>query len=266
MSKQFYYQVMGEQVGPLSGLELRARAVAGDVTVETPVRVGAEGEWLPAARLHNLFDPSGRPISHAEMAQTQRNASLFQETPTEAAPRGGTPSLLLLNALSFAARVHHDQTRQDGETPYVAHAYRVVTILATVFGVEETEVLEAAALQGAVEDTPTDLDAVAEVAGERVAHYVALLSKDKRLADEEREQAYLAQLQEADIGVKLCKLADLYDNLRDAAALPKKSQTRNLRWAKQIADHFDPVFPDEWRHALELVQDLIEKTSGGLIH
>lgn len=200
------------------------------------------------------------------MARLRRQASLVQETPAEGVLRGGTPSRLLFDALSFAARVHHGQTSQDGETPYVAHAFRVVTVLTTVFGVYDPEVLAAAALQGAIEDTPTDWDEVAEVAGERVAHYVALLSKDDRLAEQEREQAYLARLQEAEIGVKLCKLADLYDNLRDSAALPKKSQTRNLRQAKQIADHFDPGFPDEWRLALELVQDLIEKTSGGLIH
>ena len=266
MSKQFYYQIMGEQFGPLSGLELRARAVAGDVTVDTPVRVGADGEWLLAAQLHNLFDPSGRPISHAEMAQTQRQTSLSEETPAEAAPHGGTPSHLLFNSLSFAARVHHGQTRKDGETPYVAHTFRVVTVLTTVFGVHDPEVLAAAALHGAIEDTPTDLDELVAVAGKRVAQYVALLSKDNRLADEQREQAYLQQLQEADIGVKLCKLADLYDNLMDSGNLPKKSQTRTLRRAKQIAEHFAPGFPDEWRHALELVQDLIVETSGGLIH
>ena len=266
MSQRFYYQIMGEQFGPLSGSELRARAIAGDVTVDTPVRVGTGGEWLLAVQLPNLFDASGRPLAHADIVPAKLKVPLPRETSTEAAPSSDSPSRLLFNALSFAARIHQGQTRKDGETPYVAHLYRVVTVLTTVFGMQEPEVLAAAALHGAIEDTPTDLDQVAEVAGERVARYVASLSKDNRLADKQREQAYLEQLQEADIGVKLCKLADLYDNLMDSADLPKKSQTRTLRRAKQIAEHFEPGFPDEWRHALELVQDLIAETSGGLIH
>lgn len=265
VSKQFYYQVMGEEFGPLTGIELRARAVAGDVTLETPVRIGADGEWGPAARLRNLFDETGRAISHEKIAQTLLNASVFQETPEEATPRGRVPSPLLLDAISFAARIHRGQTRKDGETPYVAHTFRVVAILATGFGVEDSEVLAAAALHGAIEDTTADLDELVEHFGERVAQYVALLSKDNRLPDKEREKDYLEHFAEADVGVKLCKLADVYDNLLDSSSLPNKTRMRIIRRASQIVERFSPDFPDQWSHALDLVRKLIEDTSGGLV-
>lgn len=187
------------------------------------------------------------------------------EAPQESPRHGEVPSTLLLAAISFAARVHRDQTRKDGVTPYVAHPFRVVTILATGFGVEDPEVLAAAALHAATEDTETDHDDLVEHFGERVAQYVAILSKDNRLRDKAREQAHLKQLADAPIEVKLCKLADAYDNLLDSAHLPKKMQTRTIKRAKQLLEYLAPSLPSEWESALELVRQLIETTSGGLI-
>lgn len=56
MAKQFFYQLMGEVFGPMTGVELRAKATEGVVCADTLVRVGDDGEWVLATRLKHLFD------------------------------------------------------------------------------------------------------------------------------------------------------------------------------------------------------------------
>ncbi len=262
MAKDFYYQVMGDVFGPISGVVLREKAVAGDVTTETLVRVGEQGEWVHARRLSNLFDENGRGIPHQEFMQTLMlsSAMAFREMPSAA------PSVDVLNAISFAAKAHEGQHRANGTTPYAAHPMRVVTILMLGFGVDDANTLTAAALHDVIEDTGIDFDEVASAFGRKVASYVAALTKDARLVEEEREAAYLKQLLAAPVEVKLCKLADVYDNLLDSDGMTKKRQMRTVRKADEIVARFAEDFPENWQHALNLVRDLIQKTSGGLIH
>ena len=51
----WYYQVMGEMMGPTSLDELRKKVEEGEVLSETFVREGAKGQWLPASRVEALF-------------------------------------------------------------------------------------------------------------------------------------------------------------------------------------------------------------------
>ncbi|OYV87741.1 MAG: hypothetical protein B7Z73_09670, partial [Planctomycetia bacterium 21-64-5] len=92
----------------------------------------------------------------------------------------------LLSAISFAARAHEGQFRKDGETPYIAHPLRVMTVASQLFGVSDLEALMAAVLHDTIEDTRTDHDDLSEQFGTRVADYVAALTKDKRLPEETR--------------------------------------------------------------------------------
>ena len=70
MAKEFFYQVMGEVFGPITGVDLRERAADGDVTTDTLVRIGTDGEWVHARRLKNLFDDGGRAITHEEVMKS----------------------------------------------------------------------------------------------------------------------------------------------------------------------------------------------------
>jgi guanosine-3',5'-bis(diphosphate) 3'-pyrophosphohydrolase len=163
-------------------------------------------------------------------------------------------STIVLRAISFAARQHEGQLRKDGRTPYIAHPLRVLTIAATVFGVTDPESLAAAVLHDTIEDTTTDRDDLIERFGKRVASFVAALTKDKRLPEEEREKAYFETLSAAPVEVKLCKLADTYDNLIDSAALSDQSRAKTKRKAQDLIKLFTPGFPPEYRHALERVE------------
>jgi (p)ppGpp synthase/HD superfamily hydrolase len=164
---------------------------------------------------------------------------------------------LVLRAISYAARCHQGQLRKDGETPYVAHPMRVLAILSQVFGVNDPETLATAALHDTIEDTTADRDELIELFGERVARHVALLSKDKRLPEADRERSYLDQLAEAPSEVKLCKLGDTYDNLVDSAGLDASARAEKIRKAKTVVDRVADGLPDTAQHALEQVQNQI---------
>ena len=96
----------------------------------------------------------------------------------------------LLDAVAFASRAHRHQLRKDNQTPYVSHVLRVALIVRQVFDIADERVLTAAVLHDTVEDTTTDFDDLQEHFGAEIAGWVALLSKDKRLPEPEREEAY----------------------------------------------------------------------------
>ncbi len=122
---------------------------------------------------------------------------------------------LLARADAFAARKHRNQFRRDGITPYVEHPRAVMRIVRDELGVADPEVLAAALLHDTIEDTTTDYDELREEFGKRVADAVAVLTKDKRLPERRREDAYFAGLAKAPLAAKLCKAADTVHNLRD---------------------------------------------------
>ncbi|MHC5024912.1 MAG: HD domain-containing protein [Planctomycetota bacterium] len=119
-------------------------------------------------------------------------------------------------AAAIAATAHRNQIRKDGFTPYVAHPLRVAMIIAVEFGCQDETTLAAALLHDIIEDCDHDYDDVHEACGREVADLVAAMTKDMRLIETEREQAYEAQLAAAPWQARLLKLADTYDNLRDA--------------------------------------------------
>ena len=135
----------------------------------------------------------------------------------------------LLEAAAFAARAHKGQLRKDKETPYVSHVFRVCLVAREIFGICDQRVLMTALLHDTVEDTTTDFDDLEEHFDREIAEWVGFLSKDKRLQETEREQAYIEQFSKAPWQVQACKLADIFDNLMDLGQLPpeKRQHTMN---------------------------------------
>ncbi len=143
---------------------------------------------------------------------------------------------MLLTAVAFAARAHGGQIRKDGETPYVSHAFRVCLVLRDIFGVTDRHALAAALLHDTLEDTTTDFDDLAEHFGNGVADLVVWLTKDSRLPEEDREAAYCQGLSAAPWQAKVCKLADVYDNLQDSRELSAEHQEKTERKARRYLD------------------------------
>jgi guanosine-3',5'-bis(diphosphate) 3'-pyrophosphohydrolase len=172
----------------------------------------------------------------------------------------------LLEAVSFAARAHDGQLRKDGRTPYVSHVFRVCLVVRHVFGIDDPQMMMAALLHDTIEDTRTDLDDLLELLGgsaDPVAGWVAALTKDKRLPEPEREATYLDGLSRAPRPVRLCKLADLFDNLLDSAHLRDEQWGRTRCKARETltALHPDSVPDDDaaYRKAHETVGTLLAR-------
>jgi guanosine-3',5'-bis(diphosphate) 3'-pyrophosphohydrolase len=162
----------------------------------------------------------------------------------------------LLEAVSFAARAHRHQIRKDGQTPYVAHVFRVCLIVRHVFGIDDPRALMAAALHDTIEDTTTDFDDLEADFGREVAEWAATLCKDKRLPDDEREPAYVAQFVKAPWQVQICKLADIFDNLSDSRHLRPEQRERAGRRSRMYLDALAADLRPEARPAHKTVERL----------
>lgn len=149
---------------------------------------------------------------------------------------GNTEHRRLLEAVAFAARAHRHHLRKDQQTPYASHVFRVCLVVRHLFGIDDPDTLTAALLHDTIEDTTTDFDDLKEQFGERVADWVADLTKDKRLEDEPRERAYEERLSRSCWQVRICKLADVYDNLSDSANSPPDLRRRVQERARRYLD------------------------------
>jgi guanosine-3',5'-bis(diphosphate) 3'-pyrophosphohydrolase len=162
----------------------------------------------------------------------------------------------LLRAIAFAARAHRHQLRKDGETPYVSHVFRVCLTLRHVFGVDDEPTLTAAVLHDTIEDTTTDFDDIEKGFGAEIAEWVRTLSKEKRDREPEREKKYIAGLAQAPWQVKVCKLADVHDNLLDSEHFHPQQRAKTFRNSRKYLNVLDD--PDEKAHrAYEIVQHLL---------
>ena len=169
---------------------------------------------------------------------------------------------LLMKAISFASRAHQGQLRKDDKTPYISHPFRVCMTLRNVFGIEDERALAAAVLHDTIEDTKTDFDDLNENFGREVASWVGLLSKDKRMIEEEREAAYAERLKKAPDEVKLIKLADIYDNVLDATtALSKSHEEKTLKRSQYYLDAMKAEPSAPVLKSIAIVEVLIRKAS-----
>jgi (p)ppGpp synthase/HD superfamily hydrolase len=167
----------------------------------------------------------------------------------------------MLDAVAYAARAHRHQLRKDDQTPYASHVFRVCLILRHVFDIADERILTAAVLHDTLEDTTTDYDDVHELFGAEVAGWVALLSKDKRLQEGERETSYMARLSKAPWQVKACKLADMYDNLIDSTHLRPEQRAKTERRLRAYLSALDaPDLPEPVRNAWERVDALLKRS------
>jgi guanosine-3',5'-bis(diphosphate) 3'-pyrophosphohydrolase len=143
----------------------------------------------------------------------------------------------LLAALDFAAERHSAQRRKGADAaPYVNHLIEVATLLSTVAGVQDVEILMAGVLHDVLEDTPTTAQEVAARFGPRVCELVEALSDDKSLPRVQRREIVLQELPGCSLDVKVVKLADLTSNIKH---LPDSwSDARKweyLEWSERAA-------------------------------
>lgn len=169
------------------------------------------------------------------------------------------------HAASFAARVHRHALRKDGETPFIAHPFRVALTVRQEFGCDDPVALAAALLHDTIEDTNTDYDDLLEGFGAEVADAVAALTKNKSLPEPDREAEYDARLARADWRARLVKLADAFDNLSDPSGATPGSRERLLsrcRRALALAETDAAAHP-ETRRGIEALRAAMARAGAG---
>lgn len=161
-------------------------------------------------------------------------------------------------AVSFAARQHHGQLRKDGQTPYVAHPFRVALTVRHVFGEDDIVALCTALLHDVIEDTTTDVDDLESEFGAEIAVAVACLTKDKRLPEPKREDAFYRQIAQGSWQARLVKLADAHDNICDSATAEMKAKAVAKGRLAITAAGEDPRLAA----AVTLLRQLVDENSG----
>ncbi|NLW96223.1 MAG: bifunctional (p)ppGpp synthetase/guanosine-3',5'-bis(diphosphate) 3'-pyrophosphohydrolase, partial [Xanthomonadaceae bacterium] len=159
------------------------------------------------------------------------------------------PLARVVDAIAFAAHAHRAQRRKDADaTPYINHPVALVRILAVEAGIDDPDVLCAAALHDYLEDCcgrdgqPSPEEGRRQLRdrfGEAVLAYVEAVTDDKTLPKAERKRLQVEHARHAPHGARLVKLADKIANLRDLIEFPPADwpayrRREYFEWAAEV--------------------------------
>ena len=126
---------------------------------------------------------------------------------------------ILDEAIFFATTIHSGMYRKRDESPYILHPMEAATIASTM--TDDIEIIVAALLHDAVEDTGVTLDEIKDKFGQRVADLVKSETEDKReelpphITWQIRKEESIEVLKATnDLGVKILWLSDKLSNMR----------------------------------------------------
>lgn len=125
---------------------------------------------------------------------------------------------MIERALRIAATHHRPQSRKGSDIPYITHPFGVAMLLMR-FGFDDDEIIAAALLHDAVEDTECTLDELAAACPPGVVEFVAALT-EKKYDDQnvmrpwkDRKLEHLEQVESAPLAARAIVLADKLHNL-----------------------------------------------------
>ena len=125
-------------------------------------------------------------------------------------------TLILTQAIVFAAKAHNSQVRKGTNLPYIVHPMEAVSIAATM--TDDPEVLAAAALHDVAEDCGVTPEELNRLFGARVARLVAFQSEKKepnaQASWQRRKLRTINHLRIAGREEMILTLADKLSNLR----------------------------------------------------
>lgn len=124
------------------------------------------------------------------------------------------PALENISKALLMASVHHSQqVRKCDGSPYINHLIDVMHLLTNVGCITCTDVLCAAILHDALEDTNLMPEQIEDELNADVLFLVNKLTDDKTLPLEKRRQVILEKLANANHEIKSIKLADICSNV-----------------------------------------------------
>ncbi len=145
-------------------------------------------------------------------------------------------------AENFAKERHSGMTRKDYTIPFYEHLSGVVARLKNL-GITDEDVLAAAWLHDAIEDTNTTFYDIEQRFGSKVAVLVLALSKDKNLPKGQKEEQYIKQLKNASWEAQLIKLCDISANLKDLKSTTW-TKTKKSKEVKKKLHYLNAIKPE----------------------
>ncbi len=103
MSAEWYYGSEDTTLGPMSSEELRSKVLDGEVTRETRVRRGADGDWVTASQVKGLFEPPTPPLPASRSAGAAKMSALLARVNSESSTRVSLVMSACALALSLLA-------------------------------------------------------------------------------------------------------------------------------------------------------------------
>jgi (p)ppGpp synthase/HD superfamily hydrolase len=178
---------------------------------------------------------------------------------------------LLSRAVFWAAELHRDQWR-DGETPlpYITHPLEVLALLRHVGQVTDMDMLCAAALHDAIEETHVTREEIAATISvgtadlvQELTRYEPSASETKSLSKSEiwnlRSKFLLEEIKTMSPRAQQIKLADRLSNLR--GALQTKKGEKLKRYATQT-ERILQIVPESVNPALwQAIQEELSRNS-----
>ncbi len=146
----------------------------------------------------------------------------------------------IFRALQFAAEKHKHHRRKGGrDIPYINHPIAVATLLATVGGVTDPDVLAAAFLHDTIEDTDTTPEELVEHFGIEIAALVAEVTDDPLLSSAQRKLTQEREAASKSPRAKLIRLSDKTCNVHDITFNPPHDWSLDRRmeyfnWAERV--------------------------------
>jgi guanosine-3',5'-bis(diphosphate) 3'-pyrophosphohydrolase len=179
---------------------------------------------------------------------------------------------LVLQAAKFAGDKHRNQRRKDANlSPYINHLIDVAHLLCEAAAVEDPEILAAAFLHDALEDTDTVAYEIESIFGQRVLGIVLEVTDDKTLPKDVRKRLQVEHAAKLSSEAALIKIADKISNIRDIIYSPPSDWDLDRRkgyldWAEKVignCPNVDDAFKKRFDSLLQKGRALLDQLEDG---
>jgi GTP diphosphokinase / guanosine-3',5'-bis(diphosphate) 3'-diphosphatase len=157
--------------------------------------------------------------------------------------------IAVLRAADAAARWHvHQRRKGPPKEPYINHLLEVAMLVADATDGKDVNLVVAALLHDAIEDSEVPKKMIAETFRNDVASLVAEITDDKSLPKAQRKLEQVKTAGKKSLRAKVLKLADKTSNLRAVAASPPsdwsvKRRMEYVDWARKVVKGVRGVNP-----------------------
>lgn len=222
---------------------------------------------------HEGDDDSGSPYRYIDFQKNLHPSELFRVFDNMLTLRFTKEEQRhIREALYMSIEAHQGQLRADG-SDYIVHPVRVALLMAEVDSKVKSDMLSAALLHDAVEDSNLTIAAIADVLGSEVAHMVEKVTRE-RPANESAEERKRGKVEKWNAvmnevyEVRLIKTCDFLDNVISwkFINMEQAGYSKLGRWLMEAITMYLPLAQRTSEFATRLLAMELERyRRGGLV-